>query len=142
MRYLGYVIARCVLPRHNTSNISCPDLAILSAAINCDRTYNIGALIARRLSTNNKRGPIYGGIIASIMVATDGLPVREDDIEMNIVRLDFAAMKSHQFITHDSTWENLQYKLPFAFNVANPRFVILPAPALFDAVARNGYSFP
>ena len=55
------------------------DLAILAAAINCDETYNIGALIARRLSTNKVRGPIYGGIIASIMLATAMLPPREDD---------------------------------------------------------------
>ena len=60
MRYLGYVIARCILPRDNMTSL---DLAILAAAINCDETYNIGALIARRLSTNKVRGTIYGGII-------------------------------------------------------------------------------
>ena len=50
--------------------MSSPDLAILVAAINHDETYNIGALIAHRLSTNKVKGTIYGGIIASIMLAT------------------------------------------------------------------------
>ena len=31
VRYLGYVIARCILPRDNTSNMSSHDLAILAA---------------------------------------------------------------------------------------------------------------
>ena len=125
MRYFGYFIAPCILARHNTSNIYGPDLAIFSAAIDNNATYNIGALIARRLSTNNKRGPIYGGIFSSIMVSFVGMPVREDDILMNISRLNLAVMKSHHFVTHDSTLENLQYRLLFAFNLDNPRFVRL-----------------
>ena len=76
------------------------------------------------------------------MLTEAGLPVREDDIEMDVVRLDFSALKSHHFITHTSTWENLHYKLMFAFNLANPHFVRLPAPSLFNAMARNVYSFP
>ena len=118
-----------------------PDLAILAAAINCDETYNIGTLIARRLSTNKVRGSIYGGIIASIMLATALLPPREDDCALDFVRLDLAAMKSHHFITYDSTLENLQYRLLFSFDLDNPRFVRLPAPVLFNIIARDGYSF-
>ena len=118
------------------------DLAIHAAAINCDETYKIGALIARRLSTNKVRGPIYGGIIASIMLATTMLPPREDDIELDVIRLELAAMKLHHFLTFDSPFENLQYRLLFGFNLDNPRFVRLPAPALFNIIARGGYSFP
>ena len=95
--------------------MSSPDLAILAAAINHDETYNIGALITRRLSTNKVRGTIYGGIIASIMLATAMLPPREDDLELDYIRLDLAAMKSHHFVTYDSTLENLQYRLLFCF---------------------------
>ena len=142
VRYLGYAIARCILPRDNTSNTTSLDLAIHAAAINCDETYNIGALIARRLSTNKVRGPISGGIIASIMLATAMLPPREDDLELDFIRLDLAAMKSHHFVTYDSTLENLQYRLLFAFELDNPRLVRLPAPVLFNSVSRDGYSFP
>ena len=133
-----YVIARCILPRDNTSNMSSPDLAILAAAINHDDSYNIGALIARRLSTNKVKGTIYGGIIASIMLTTVMLPPGEDDLELEFIRLDLAAMKSHHFVTYDSTLENLQYRLLFGFDLDNPRFVRLPAPVLFNPVARDG----
>ena len=141
MRYFGYLIARCILARHNTSNITGPDLAILSAAIDNNATYNIGALIAHRLSTNNNRGPIYGGIFASIMLSFVGMPIREDDILMNVSRLNLATMKSHHFVSNDSTLENLQYRLLFAFDLDNPRFVRIPAPVLFDPIARGGHSF-
>ena len=76
------------------------------------------------------------------MLSFARLPVREDNIEMNVSRLYLAAMKSHQFVTHDSTLENLQYRLLFAFDLDNPRFVRIPAPVLFDTFARDGYSFP
>ena len=125
LRYLCYVIARCVVPRDNTSNMTSPDLAILAAAINCDKTYNIGALIARHLSTNKVRGSIYGGIIALIMLATAMLPPRKDDLELDFIRLNLAAMKSNHFITYDSTLENLQYRLLFSFDLDNPRFLRL-----------------
>ena len=65
VRYLAYYIARGVLARDNTRNISAPDLAILSAALEGRREYNIGALIACRLSTNGEKGTVYGGIVAS-----------------------------------------------------------------------------
>ena len=80
VRYLGYVVARCILSRDNTGNMSSPYLAILAAVINHDDSYNIGALIARRLSTNKVKGTINGGIIASIMLTNAMLPPREDNL--------------------------------------------------------------
>ena len=69
------------------------------------------------------------------------LPPREDDLELDFTRLDLAAMKAHHFVTYDSTMENLQYRLLFGFDLDNPRLVRLPAPVLFNSVARNGYFF-
>ena len=51
-------------------------------------------------------------------------------------------MKSHHFVTFDSTLENLQYRLLFDFDLDNPPFVRLPAPILFNTIAWTGYSFP
>ena len=65
IRYFAYYIARGVLARGNTSNISAPDLAILAAALGRDRTYNLGAVIARHLHSNSEKGPNYGGIFAT-----------------------------------------------------------------------------
>ena len=76
------------------------------------------------------------------MLITAMLPSREDDLELDFIRLDLAVMKSHHFVTYDSTLENLQYRLLFAFELDNPRLVIFPAPILFNSVARDGYSFP
>ena len=71
------------------------------------RTIILVLLLLVVLARIIRGGPLYGRIIDSIMLSTARLPVREDDIEMNVARLDFAALKSHLFITRDSTWENL-----------------------------------
>ena len=46
LRYFAYYVARGVLARDNTSNISAPDIAILAAALSGRSDYNLGALIA------------------------------------------------------------------------------------------------
>src|SRR4051812_10954881 len=56
IRYLAYYIARGVLARENTSNITDPDLAIWAAALEGDDTSNIGTLLARLLATNGDKG--------------------------------------------------------------------------------------
>ena len=43
------------------------------------------------------------------MLATALLPPREDDLELDFIRLNLAAMKTHRYVTYDSTLENLQY---------------------------------
>ena len=70
------------------------------------------------------------------------LPPREDDLELDVIRLNLAAMKSHHFVTFDSTLENLQYRLLFCFDLDNHRYVRLHAPVLVNTIARDGYSFP
>ena len=73
------------------------------------------------------------------MLATAMLPPREDDLELDVIRLHLDAMKSHHLVTFDSTLENLQYRLLFGFDLDNPRFARLPAPVLFNTIARDGY---
>src|SRR4051812_20504835 len=82
IRYFAYYIARWVLARGNTSNIIAPDLAILAAALEGDRTYNIGALISRRLGLNGEKDPNYGGIFVSLVIEHLELPVRDDDLHL------------------------------------------------------------
>ena len=55
IRYFTYFIAKCVLARRIASKLSVYDLAFISAALRSDRTFNLGALIAHRLSTNRER---------------------------------------------------------------------------------------
>ncbi|KAK1585956.1 hypothetical protein QYE76_016995 [Lolium multiflorum] len=110
IRYFAYYLATSILGRENTSNISSYHLAFLVAALTGSTPYHLGALIARRLST---RGPIYGGIIASRILAHLDLPLDPTDEKLTPVRLDIAAMKSHQFVTTDSSLENIVYKMLF-----------------------------
>ena len=86
-----------MLARANTSNISAPDLAILAAALEGDRTYNIGALIARHLDFNDEKGPNNGVIFASLIIEHLELPVRDDDLPLPFSCLDIDAMKRHEF---------------------------------------------
>ncbi|KAK1692989.1 hypothetical protein QYE76_009686 [Lolium multiflorum] len=110
IRYFAYDLATSILGRENTSNISSYHLAFLVAALTGNTPYHLGDLIARRLST---RGPIYGGIIASRIFVHLDLPLNPTDEKLTPVRLDIAAMKSHQFVTTDSGLENIVYNMLF-----------------------------
>ena len=70
---------------------------MLAAALEGDRTYNIGALIARCLGMNGAKGPNYGGIFASLVIQHLDLPVRDDDLPLPFSCLDLNAMKRHEF---------------------------------------------
>ena len=127
IRYFLYYLTRSVLPRENTSNISNFHLAFLATALLGDRTYNLGALVARRLAT---KGPIYGGIIAARVLAAYCLDVDPSDEILVPERLDLAAMIAHKFVTSGSTLNNLVYRTVFT-NEAELE-VPLPQPCLFS----------
>ncbi|KAK1618691.1 hypothetical protein QYE76_024208 [Lolium multiflorum] len=127
IRYFAYYLATSILGRENTSNISSYHLAFLVAALTGSTPYHLGALIARRLSS---RGPIYGGIIASRIMAYLDLPLDPTDEKLTPIRLDIAAMKSHQFVTTDSSLENIVYKMLFIDG--DEREIPLPQADLFS----------
>ncbi|KAK1610707.1 hypothetical protein QYE76_034380 [Lolium multiflorum] len=127
IKYFAYYIATSILGRENTSNISSYHLAFLIAALTGETPYHLGALIARRLSN---RGPIFGGIIASHILAHLELPLDPTDVPLTPIRLDIAAMKSHQFVTVDSSSDNLVYRMLFADG--DEREIPFPQPDLFS----------
>ncbi|KAK1664512.1 hypothetical protein QYE76_052671 [Lolium multiflorum] len=127
IKYFAYYLATSILGRENTSNISSYHLAFLIAALTGETPYHLGALVARRLSN---KGPIYGGIIASRILARLDLPLDPTDVELPPVRLDIAAMKSHQFVTADSSMDNIVYRMLFADGAE--REVLLPQIDLFS----------
>ncbi|KAE8786503.1 hypothetical protein D1007_39657 [Hordeum vulgare] len=139
IRYFAYYIARGVLARDNTSNISAPDLAILAAALLGDNTYNIGALIARRLVANSGKGPHFGGIYAMLILQHLRRTVRTDDTPFSCISFDLTAMKRHEFVTRTSEFGNLVYIM--RFGKLTTRKIRLLAPVLFDYTSRNGWSF-
>ncbi|KAK1649959.1 hypothetical protein QYE76_067764 [Lolium multiflorum] len=127
IKYFAYYIATSIFGRENTSNISSYHLAFLIAALTGDTPYHLGALVARRLSN---KGPIFGGIIASHILAYLELPLDPTDMKLTPVRLDIAAMKSHQFVTTDSSLDNIVYRILFADG--EEREILLPQPDLFS----------
>ncbi|KAK1632715.1 hypothetical protein QYE76_007030 [Lolium multiflorum] len=127
IKYFAYYLATSILGRENTSNISSYHLAFLIAALTGETPYHLGALVARRLSN---KGPIYGGIIASRILARLDLPLDPTDVELTPVRLDIAAMKSHQFVIADSSMDNIVYRMLFADG--DEREVLLPQIDLFS----------
>ncbi|KAK1617299.1 hypothetical protein QYE76_022816 [Lolium multiflorum] len=127
IKYFSYYLATSILGRENTSNISSYHLAFLIAALTGETPYHLGALVARRLSN---KGPIFGGIIASRILAHLDLPLDPTDVELTPARLDIAAMKSHQFVTTDSSMDNIVYRMLFADG--DEREVLLPQTDLFS----------
>src|SRR3954452_22263605 len=52
IRYFAHFIAQCVMARKSVSKLASHDLAFIASALKHDKTYNLGALIAHRLSIN------------------------------------------------------------------------------------------
>ncbi|KAK1647778.1 hypothetical protein QYE76_065583 [Lolium multiflorum] len=127
IKYFAYYIATSILGRENTSNISSYHLAFLNAALTGQTSYHLGSLIARRLSN---RGPIFGGTIALRVLTHLRLPLDPNDVPLTPRRLDIAAMKSHHFVTTDSTLDNMVYRMLFADG--DEKEIPLPQPGLFS----------
>ncbi|KAE8816419.1 hypothetical protein D1007_06022 [Hordeum vulgare] len=139
IRYLRYYISGRVLARDNMSNVSDPDLAILAAALLGDNTYNIGALVARRLVANSGKGPHFGGIYATLILEHLGRTVCTDDTPFSLISFDLISMKRHEFVTRTSEFGNLVYIMRFGELTTHE--ICLPAPLLFNYTSRNGWSF-
>ncbi|KAK1628213.1 hypothetical protein QYE76_002528 [Lolium multiflorum] len=134
IKYFAYYIATSILGRENTSNISSYHLAFLNAALTGETSYHLGSLIARRLSS---RGPIFGGTIALRILTHLEIPLDSNDVPLTPRRLDIAAMKSHHFVTTNSTIDNMVYRMLFADG--NEKEIPLPQPGLFN-IDRQSWS--
>ncbi|KAK1609065.1 hypothetical protein QYE76_032738 [Lolium multiflorum] len=134
IKYFAYYIGTSILGRENTSNISSYHLAFLNVALTGETSYHLGSLIARRLSS---RGPIFGGTIALRILTHLEIPLDSNDVPLTPRRLDIAAMKSHHFVTTDSTIDNMVYRMLFADG--NEKEIPLPQPGLFN-IDRQSWS--
>ncbi|KAK1665707.1 hypothetical protein QYE76_053866 [Lolium multiflorum] len=134
IKYFAYYIATSILGRESTSNISSYHLAFLNAALTGQTSYHLGSLIARRLSS---RGPIFGGTIALRILTYLRLPLDSNDVPLTPRRLDIASMKSHHFVTTDSTVDNMVYRMLFADG--DEKEIPLPQPGLFN-IDRQSWS--
>ncbi|KAK1631856.1 hypothetical protein QYE76_006171 [Lolium multiflorum] len=133
IKYFAYYVATSILGRENTSNISSYHLAFLNIALTGRTSYHLGSLIARRLST---KGPIFGGTIALRILTHLELPIDPNDVPLTPRRLDIIAMKSHQFVTTESTLDNMTYRMLFADG--DEKEIPLPQPGSMLAPESTG----
>src|SRR3954447_21453062 len=145
IRYFAHFISRCILAKKTSGKLSLADLEFLAAAINQDRSYNFGALIAYRFATNREKGGVCGGLIASRLLAYHGVEPHINDLALPIERLDVQAMMQHKFISNCSNTEFLPYVLTFPRvrrwkSKKDKRIVNLPASSLFDLFEREKLS--
>ena len=110
-----------------------PDLGILRSAVLGDKSYNLGAIVARRLHHNRFNGDFFGGIYATHLANFLGIAIREDDIELPTAYLDFNAIVHHQFVKRNES--PLRYRL--IFDRRRAVRITLPAPAFFDYQAKG-----
>ncbi|KAK1619710.1 hypothetical protein QYE76_025227 [Lolium multiflorum] len=134
IKYFAYYISTSILGRENTSNISSYHLAFLNVALTGETPYHLGSLIARRLSS---KGPIFGGTIALRILTHLDIPLDSNDVPLTPRKLDIAAMKSHRFVTTNSTIDNIVYKMLFADG--NEKEIPLPQQGLFN-IDRQSWS--
>ena len=84
-----------------------PNLSILRSAMLGDKSYNLGAIVARRLHLNRLNGDFFGGIYATRVANYLDVPIHENDMELPPAYLDYSAMVRHQFLERNEQF--LQY---------------------------------
>ena len=98
IHYFALFIGRCINGKDEACHMCVPDLSILRSAVLGDKSYNLGAIVARRLHHNRFNGHFFGGIYATRLADFLEIPIRGDDIELPPAYLDYNAMVRHQFV--------------------------------------------
>src|SRR4051812_21157840 len=132
LRYFALFASRCLIGRGNCGNLSVPDIIILFHGLYRDNTVSMGGIVARRLSLNHTKGPIFGGIYASRLTAYFNIAIRHDEKEEKLppsAYLDYKSMLAHDFLVKGRDGE-LKYKLYFDKRYLET--ITLPAPSLFS----------
>ena len=110
-------------------------MSLIHIALTGDKSYNLGAIVARRLQHNTGSGHFYGGIYATHLARELGVSPWPYDSILPKQYLDFDAMKRHKILSGEP--HNFTYNLLF-----NKRPVVdtfLPAPAVFDVHGKGRY---
>ena len=136
IHYFALFIGRHINGKDEACHMCVPDLCILKSVVLGYKCYNLGAIVARRLQNNSRKGNFFGGIYATRLADFLGVTIRNDDIEFPPAYLDFNAMVHHQFVKRNES--PLQYQL--IFDRCHAVHITLPAPAFFDYQARGGYT--
>ena len=101
LRYFAIFASRCLIGRGNCGNLSVPDIVILCHALFRDNTVSLGAIVAKRLSLNRTKGPIFGGIYASRASKQLRITIWHYEKQEKLLPptfLDYKSMVAHEFI--------------------------------------------
>ena len=85
--YYAIFASRCLIGRGNSVGLSAPDLAILRHALLRGRTFSLGAMVAKWLSLNRTKGPIFRGMYASRLAKYFEIPIRDYEKEEKVLPL-------------------------------------------------------
>ena len=110
-------------------------MSLIRIALNGDRSYNLGAIVAPRLHHNAGSGYFYGGIYATRLARELGVSPRPHDPIYPTPYLYFDAMKRHKILSGEP--HNFSYNL--LFNKGSIVETYLPACALFDVHNKGRY---
>ena len=80
IHYFALFIGRCINGKDEACHMCVPDLSILRSAVLGDKSYNLGAIVARRLHLNRFNGDFFGGIYATRIANFLGVAIHEEDI--------------------------------------------------------------
>ena len=100
------------------------------SAVTGDMSFNMGAIIARRLNNNAIEGDFFGGIYATRLANFLGVPIRLGDPPLRTAYLDRVSLTRYQFLERDHG--SLLYYLIFNRSV----FSILPFLLLLSLTFR------
>ena len=124
-----------IVGKQDCSKLCAPDLSLIRNALTGDRSYNLGAIIARRLQHNANSGYFYGGIYATRSARGLGVSPFPFDPILPTQYLYFSTLKDHKILKGEV--DNFTYSL--LFNQTSVVHTYLPAPALFDYHNKGRY---
>ena len=114
LRYFALFASHFLIGRGNCGNLSIPDIIILHHGLYVDNSFSMGSIIAKRLSLNRTKGPIFGGVYASRLAKHLRIHIGHYEKEEKLlppIVLDYKSMVAHEFIVKDK--KVLKYKLIF-----------------------------
>lgn len=121
MHYFALFISCCLLPKSNPTNTSAPDMYVLHSALTNNRSFNLGAIIARRINANRTSSNIYCGFYATLVAEHLRIPIKHtiDHIVVGTNLLDFDTMKHQHIIKNNVKAGDYSYNLVFDRVVAH-----------------------
>ena len=94
IQYFALFNGKCIVGKQDCSTLCAPDLSLIHTALTGEKSYNLGAIVARRLQHNANSGYFYGGIYATRLAQGLGVSPLPFDPILPMQYLDFDILKA------------------------------------------------